>query len=624
MGKYDLVTNLFESTAKYVKACGKRSILETKPMIFERKSFDSLSLCTDTFKSNFPTVLRSFSEEALDEIKPSRFKSILNSRNDIIPDIKSKIDTVDKLALYDEVIPILKNKKLSEKEIIKFFRNVFSDYAKGMNLPDVNAKRQILPSLLKQGYEPGMLSKLPITDFNKKQIEYLLKNADELSQIIHPGIHINEIRNIARFVDDKNIEYLRECLEVTKDPQCLVFWNKDSKNIIKNLCDKNYPISNYSVLLEKINRRGLTYDDVMQIAMEAKISLKDLSLLEFKGFSKLKNVGLNDLNKLTTSEKKNLLNGFITAVTPKYLNIEEIKYLASKMRIFSEMNTSSIESLSSDYYKIIRHLLDSLPNGDRKVILDTTKMYKDLYMTKNTIPAFMDDISKLQYKEEIINGKKLKVVEIPKDSELNIAIHQVGKQEDILNLEAIEITARDTYLCTGLRQCQGFESIDEIKDFISSGQKVKGLHFKKDGIGVAVEPRGQDNIFCLAGSDIWSDGFVKTPYNMVRGTQAHLSDNASSYFVELIKKELDLSSKEYTARIQKVLSARNLDEVQKIDPELAQTIRKVTHEYPMYEGLINSKIKAVCIDAKNQVSEDITNYCSRNDVKLIKIIGFDD
>ena len=32
MGKYDLVTNLFESTAKYVKACGKRSILECKPL----------------------------------------------------------------------------------------------------------------------------------------------------------------------------------------------------------------------------------------------------------------------------------------------------------------------------------------------------------------------------------------------------------------------------------------------------------------------------------------------------------------------------------------------------------------------------------------------------------------
>ena len=31
MRKYDLVTNLFESTTKYVKACGKRSILETKP-----------------------------------------------------------------------------------------------------------------------------------------------------------------------------------------------------------------------------------------------------------------------------------------------------------------------------------------------------------------------------------------------------------------------------------------------------------------------------------------------------------------------------------------------------------------------------------------------------------------
>ena len=29
MGKYDLATNLFEYTAKYVKACGKRSILET-------------------------------------------------------------------------------------------------------------------------------------------------------------------------------------------------------------------------------------------------------------------------------------------------------------------------------------------------------------------------------------------------------------------------------------------------------------------------------------------------------------------------------------------------------------------------------------------------------------------
>ena len=624
MGKCDIAINLIKRCAGLMKPSCKTNFVQAEKTL----NIKGLTYCPikgDCFQSSLPKTLKGASNDVLDSIKPSQFKNILNSRSDISAQIIESIDTVDKLALYDDLMPILKQKNMSDREINNFFKNVFEDCQKSNSLADVRAKREVLSDLLAQGYDVNMLSRIPITHFNKNQIKYILDQAETLHKLSQDscGIKLFKLKNIpeiVRYVDDNNIKYLSECLELTQNPQNLIFWNSDSSKIIKELCQDP---KHSTYILEIIFRRKLSYNDVLKVADGGKISGRNSDLLEFYNFDKLKDIGLDDLDKLSTEEKKYLLDGFVSVIRPGDTNASRMSYLASRMKIFRELNTSSAENFKNDYYKIIRSILNSIPESERIMLTKTKSMYKDMYMVNNPIPAMVDDITKLPYSEELINGRKIKVVELSKDTDKNLAIHQTCEQSGILNLEAMEITNPDEFICTGLRKCQGFDGIDDIREFMQNGNKAEGLHFGKGAFGIAVRPRDGGDTFIQAGCDIWSDGFTKTPYNMIRGTQAHLNERACSYIPELIKKELNLSQKEYTLRMQKIAKATTLDEIEKLDPELAVAIRKVSKDYPMFEGIIRPKIMGICVDANSKVSDDVLDYCARHDdVRLVKILGY--
>ena len=625
MGKYDLGINLIQKMCRVgVKSSCKTNFVQAG----ERINIKGLTYCPikgDCFSSNLPKTLKGVSNDVLASIKPSQFKIMLNSRHDISPKIAENIDSVDKLALYDDLMPVLKQKNMSDRDINNFFRNVFKDFQKQHTLADVTAKREVLPDLLGQGYDANMLGRIPITHFNKNQIKYILDNEQKLYELLDYKADIKlfrlqKIPEIARYVDDNNVKYLPECLKLTKNPQNLIFWNSDSSKIIKELCQTP---KDSTYILEKVFRKNLSYDDVLKVADGGKISRENSYLLEFRNFNKLKDIGLDDLDRLSTEDKKNLLDGFVSSIRPNNVDVSGIQYLASRMKIFRELNTSSVENLRNDYYKTIRTILNSIPQSDRTMLTKTKSMYKDMYMVNNPVPAMVDDIRKLPYKEELIRGRRVKVVELSKDTDKNLAIHQTNEQRGILNLEAMEITNPDEFICTGLRKLQGFDGVDDIREFVKNGNKVEGLHFGKGVFGIAVRPREGGDTFIQAGCDIWSDGFMKTPYNMVRGTQAHLNDRACSYVPELIKKELNLSQKEYTLRMQKIAKTTTLDEIEKLDPELAKEIRKVSKDYPMYEGIIRPKIMGICVDADSMLSDDVLEYCARHDdVRLVKISGY--
>ena len=106
----------------------------------------------------------------LTTIKPSKFRSILASRKDIPKGILEEIDTSDKLALYDKTVDLLKERNLSDSKIKMFYKFIFVDQLSSARLPNVTAKLEIIPELLKKGYPEFAIAKMPVTDFNKKHI----------------------------------------------------------------------------------------------------------------------------------------------------------------------------------------------------------------------------------------------------------------------------------------------------------------------------------------------------------------------------------------------------------------------------------------------------------------------
>ena len=593
----------------------------TKPTSLEGLRFAPEAI-GDTVRFSVGNNFKNITQELLTTIKPSKFRSILASRKDISNKILQEIDTPDKLALYDKTVDLLKERNLSDAEFNRFYRFIFMmDKLDSARLQNVTAKFEIIPELLKKGYPVMPIAKMPVTDFNKKQILNVLAKKEEILKIIGEDLKdeftkIMQLSDIIRYVDDNNVKYLEECLQHTKNAQNLVFWKSDSLKILKDLCE-DIEGSSVTYVLESIFRRNLSYDDVLKVAQNGKLSSKDIKLLEFINFDKLKNIGLDDLDKLSVEERKNLLDGYISALdTVPLIGTDsiphDIKYLSSRMKIFENLDRAqTLTEYRDKYYETLRKIISSIPDAERKAPINSTSLYRGVeqYLINNPIPALVDDLENLPFKEIMVKGKKIKIIEIAKDTNLNLAIHHTADPRSILNLEAMEMTT-DALLCTGLKDNKTYDKI-----FFGTGS-----------FGVALKPQENTEIFLQSYGDIMSNCFKKTPYNMVRGSQRYLNDSASSYIPELIKKELDLSQVEYTKRVQKIAKATTLDEINKIDPEFAAVIRKITGEYPMFEGLIKPEIMGVCVDANipiEELAEDVLEFCAKNDKRrLIRITGY--
>lgn len=581
--------------------------------------------------------LKHFNPEEILDMKPSTFKKILFERDDIPESIKSGILSPEKLNLYDELMELKVIQNMPKDKLDSALSQLFGKY--NFKNSEASAQLEIIPELLKKGFDLDAIAELPITHANKNQVEYLLNRTDlyekwwnkKASTIIESAkarkltensieleldfakknFDKQAIAETLQCVTDKNIKYLDECINLTGNPSFLPYWTDDMSRIISDFCED--PVSIYS--MDRLFRREHNYDSVKYILGEDKLTDFSARLLEFKNFDKLKDIGIDDLSKLSTQERKEFLNGFISAATIKELKwmkadkLKNLEYLQRKMKIYQELNISSNEACIESYKKIVDKFLDSIPLEERKVIdsIVDTKAYRRDYRLKNPIPSLadeLDDILKPEIKE--IKGRKIKYAEINDAPDFAITTHGIPSAEAIKTIEALEITDPNMLLCVGAKGCG------------------KPINFYQGDYAIAVKPRKASDWHIQANGDIDSgNNASKNIYNFENRLLPMMGNHrdALDLVPNEIKKILDLSQRQYSARMLKIKDCKTLQEIEKIDSELAKAIRKVIKENPLGEGLIRPEPMGVLV--KNRKTSDIDDvildYCVNRNITLVGV-----
>ena len=181
-----------------------------------------------------------------------------------------------------------------------------------------------------------------------------------------------------------------------------------------------------------------------------------------------------------------------------------------------------------------------------------------------------------------------------------ISGHITG-DKDFLIVQALEFTDPEEILCVGTKSLKN------------------KIHYSTNGYSIAVKPR--------QGQDFW----MQAPIDFDSGTAARKCvkdigqrfkgrNDYYSYIPDLIKKELDLSQREYTKRLNAIKNCTTLDEIGKIDYELEQTIRKILKENKMFEGILRPEPMGVLIPkeiALNEISQEVLDYINLRGIRLI-------
>lgn len=327
-------------------------------------------------------------------IKPSEFKELLLKRADINPAIREYIQSPQKLKLYDEVVQLKEIKNLPPEKREAFFNRLFTQY--NNKISEASSQLEVIPDLIKKGHDPELLAKLPIREYNKNQVEYVLNRKDLPEKMLNKRIesltlrykkdklsdkalqmtidsykrdyHDKYLVDVIRYVDDSNVKYLDDCIKLTGLPADLLYWNKETSKIIKKY-------DNSSNMLDRLHRRGHDFESVQKIFGDEKITESTERLLEFKNYEKFKNIGLDEFKDLPTSEKKEFLNAFISSITPKeakwrnqHALDKDFEYLQSKLKMYKQLDPTDNESFIKSYNDTIRKMLNEIPDAERTVI----------------------------------------------------------------------------------------------------------------------------------------------------------------------------------------------------------------------------------------------------------------
>ena len=645
-----MVVSFSQKAMALLKASNKTSILQTKPQCLKNVDVTSLKYAKTINKDTVSLSkkannlkIKNFSKEEILNLKPSEFENILAKREDIITSIKENITTPEKLNLYDELLTIDSVKNMPKDKFNEAFSTLFSEY--NSKIADSTAQLEVIPQLVKKGYKLEDLSKLPILPSNKNQIEYVLKNKDKLIEkawenhvknltqeyknrnLSQKALEMtlnchkknfpkNTIKDIVTIVNDKNIRYLEDCLEITGSTYTLPYWNNDTAKILKELADTS-SIDNYIEVLDRLHRRNHNFNSVKQIFGDEKMNELTSRLLEFKNYEKFKNIGIDDIQNLSTQEKKELLNNFISAISPKeaayrsqhHLD-KNFEQLSNKIEIFKNLDTSSNEAFLKTYNETVRKLLKSIPEQERQIIRTNidVKSYRKAYREANPIPTLVDDLETV-LKPEIkeIKGKKIKVAQMDKNTNLGIATHRMPNDESILIVEALETTDPRMLLCVGTKG------------------GTRALNFSPNSYAIAMKPRKSNDWFVQAYADIDSgNNASKNIYNFENIMLPYCGNHcdAIDLIPSLIKKKLNLSQNEYTQRMLKLTDCTTLQDIAKKDEQMEKTIREIIKEQGLYEGLMRPEPIGVLVDAKRpfeNISNDIIDYCELRNIPLIQV-----
>ena len=604
----------------------------------------------DFLEKEAPLLRIPLSKKEILNMKPTEFQKLLESRTDIPKEFNEIVTTPSDLSLYDSINNILQEKFLpleNRNEILKNF----------LNYSEPEAAIEIVPKLVKKGYDIEFLSKLPIDNLNKDIIEEVIVHHKDLIAAIADKKIQNKAEQIAKaiggknyesffnqklaeleggrneimqeiagnillFADKNNLKYLKDYFELFDGdaPRYIYYWKQDTTKIFNKWLKGLKPHEP----LDRIYRRGHDYESVKRIFGDEPITNVSQRLLEYKNFEKFKNIDLSNFDTLTVTEKKEFIGCYIQAMTPKQTLyntyskeiIEHFDELSSKMKIYQGFDITDSKTLTKSYQDTLKKMLDSLPESERQPIMQRIQ-YGDVrkgYRSMNPIPTLVDDISKLPYREEVLNGKTYKIVEIESENNLGISTHRIPNGDSIINIEALEVTNPEEILCVGQK--------DAIVKGINGGVG--------NGYALFVKPRKSNDIWLQARHDIDSgNNATKNIFNVnrevLRGYCRYKRNHVWSsmhYIPELLKKELNLSQIEYTARMEKLRGCTTLGEIAEIDREFEQAIRKVIHENQMYEGIMRPDIMGIKIPYSaelSEVNENILSYAERKNIPLIRI-----
>lgn len=631
MGLTNIGIGLAEYCAKYSKACNKSSILHTKPAGLNKINTAELKLAPNLTEDTVQLSKQArkvktglLTKDEFLNIKPSEFKELLLKRADINPAIREYIQSPQKLKLYDEVVKLDEIKNLSPEKKEEFLNKLFAGY--NNKISEASAQLEVIPDLIKKGHDPKLLAALPIREHNKNQVEYVLNRKDliekeliklaekenmSLESLIDLDYDESTLSSLISYIDKDNVKYLDDCIELSGFAKNLQYWNKDTSKIIRK-----YGLAND--MLDRLHRRGHTFESVQKILGDDKVNQNYARLLEFKNYEKFKNIGTEEFKNLTTAEKKEFLNAFISSISPKEaIRMKQegldknFDYLQSKMKIYNELDPSDAESFVKSYNDSIRKMLNEIPDAERTVIRSKmdTKSFMRGYREANPIPTLVDEISEtLPYKIVNINGRKIKVAQMERDPKFGIATHRMPDAESILTIEALEVTDPNMLLCIGTK-----------------GGK-NGLNFyDSTPAALAIKPRRGNDWHAQAFGDFDSgNNASKNIYNFENIVLREVGNQCGCIDLvpNLIKKEMNLSQSEYTKRMLKLKDCTTLNQIHKIDPKMESAIRKVLQENHFNEGLIRPEVMGVCVSAEtplNEISPDILNYCERRGIPLIQV-----
>ena len=604
----------------------------------------------DVLIKDAPLLRAPLAKNQILNMKPSEFKTLLEKRTDIRQELSELIKTPSDLSLYDSINNIVLEKKLPFINKNKILYN-FLCYS------EPEAAAEVVPKLVSKGYDIEYISRLPIDSLNKDIIEKVIvqhkglissiadkkiqNKAEQIAKAVGSQNYESFLKqklaeleakrtemmqeitgNILLFADKNNVKYLKEYFELfdCEVPRYIYYWKQDTTKIFKKWLQGLSPHEP----LDRIHRRGHNYESIYKIFGDQPITNVSQRLLEYKNFDKFKNIDLSSFDTLTVAEKKEFIGCYIQALTPKQTMydtyskeiIENFDELSSKMKIYRGFDLTDSKTLTKSYQDTLKKMLDSIPESERKPIMQEIR-YGDVrkeYRTMNTIPALVDDITKLPYREEVFNGKTYKILEIESENRLGISTHRIPNGDSIINIEALEVTNPQEILCVGQ------------KDMIARG--INGG--KGNGYALFVKPRRSNDLWLQARSDIDSgNNATKNVFNVnrevLRGFCRYKGNHvwqSMHYIPELLKKELNLSQIEYTARMKKLKDCTTLDEIAAIDKEFEQAIRKVVHENEIYEGMVRPDIMGIKIPYTmplSEVNENILSYAQRKNIPLVRI-----
>ena len=207
----------------------------------------------------------------------------------------------------------------------------------------------------------------------------------------------------------------------------------------------------------------------------------------------------------------------------------------------------------------------------------------------------------------MFNGKKIKLATLKDEQSLAIAAHRIPNKEAINIIEALEITDPNMLLC------------------IVINGAGKPINLNKGGYAIALRPRKAADWHVQANTDIDSGtGAYKNIYCYENCSLPLEGDKAGtlSLLPNSLKNILDLSQRQYSARMFKIKDCKTLEEIEKIDLDLAKAIQKVIKENKLSEGLIRPEPMGVLVRNVRKLSEvdnDILDYCIHRDIPIISV-----